>query len=162
MKCKWELWLQSKRIYTPLPWPLQRLSYKPPHLKQHHCNNSREFKIFQQMSGDYLLSSLACQHRPLICETGNKWLMCKSVYMELSDGQNEFFWDASLVPLQGVFALYLSWLIIYPCKMNLIWVHKILLYPEIIFNEQLFSFHFPYHVKHMQFVTHQSPDSLIQ
>ena len=44
LKSKVKLWLQSKRIYTPLPWPLRHL---------------------------------------LICETGNKWHMCKSIYMEL-------------------------------------------------------------------------------
>ena len=48
LKCKLNLWLQSKQIYTPLLWPLGRLSYKPPHLKQHHCNNSWEFKFYSK------------------------------------------------------------------------------------------------------------------
>ena len=98
LKCKLKLWLQSKQIYTPLPWPLQRLSYKPLYLKQHHCNNSWEFKILQQMSSDYLLSTSACQNWVLICKTGNKWHMCKSIYMEVSCGWNELFWEAWLVP----------------------------------------------------------------
>ena len=75
LKCKVKSWLQSRRIYTPLPWPLRRLSYKPPHLKQHHCNNSWEFKILQQMSCEYLLLTSAYQN--------TKWHICKSIYMEL-------------------------------------------------------------------------------
>ena len=51
---------------------LHTTSYKPPHLKQHRCSNS-------------------------LCETGNKWLICKNVYMELSGGWNELFWDTWLV-----------------------------------------------------------------
>ena len=81
IKCKLKLWLQSKRIYTSFPWPLRRLSYEPPHLKQHHCNNSCEFKILQQMSSEYLLSTSAYQNWLLICKTGNKWHMCKSIYI---------------------------------------------------------------------------------
>ena len=91
LKCKLKLWLQSKRIYTPLLWPLRRLSYKPPHLKQHHCSNRREFKILQQMSSQYLLSTSAYKKWLLICETGNKWHICKSVYMELSGGEMNYF-----------------------------------------------------------------------
>ena len=41
-------------------------------------------------------------------------------------------------------------------------LHKILLHGEIMFSEQTFFIHFFYHVKQMQFVTLQSPDSLIQ
>ena len=59
LKSKVKLWLQSKRIYTPLPWPLRHL---------------------------------------LICETGNKWHMCKSIYMEVSGEWSELFRDAWMVP----------------------------------------------------------------
>ena len=97
LKCKLKLWLQSKRIYTSLPWPLRRLSYEPPHLKQHHCNNSCEFKILQQMSSEYLLSTSAYQNWLLICKTSNKWHMCKSIYMEVNGGRNKLFWDVWLV-----------------------------------------------------------------
>ena len=98
LKCKLKLWLQSKWVYTLLPWPLWHLFYKPPHLKQHHCNNSWKFKILQQMNSEYLLSTTAYQNWLLICETANKWHMCKSVGMEVSGGKNELFWDAWLVP----------------------------------------------------------------
>ena len=84
LKCKLKLWLQSKRIYTSLPWSLRRLSYKPSHLKQHHCNNSWKFKILQQMSSEYLPSASAYRNWLLICEIGNKWHICISVYLELT------------------------------------------------------------------------------
>ena len=73
LKCKVKLWLQSRRIYTPLPWPLRRLSYKPPHLKQHHCNNSWEFKILQQMSCEYLLPTSAYQNINGTCVRAFTW-----------------------------------------------------------------------------------------
>ena len=91
LKCKLKLWLQNNWIYTSV-------LTKPPHLKQHHCNNGWEFKILQQMSSEYLLFTSAYQNWLLICKTGNKWHMCKSVYMEVSGGRNELFWDAWLVP----------------------------------------------------------------
>ena len=91
LKCKLKLWLQNNWIYTSV-------LTKPPHLKQHHCNNGWEFKILQQMSSEYLLFTSAYQNWLLLCKTGNKWHMCKSVYIELSGGQNELFWDAWLVP----------------------------------------------------------------
>ena len=91
LKCKLKLRLLSKRIYTPLPWLLWRLSYKPPNLKQNHCNISRSFTVLQQMSSEYLLSTSSYQNLLLICETGGKWHMCKSVYMEKSGGRNELF-----------------------------------------------------------------------
>ena len=47
-KCKLKFWLQSKWIYTPLSWPLWHLSFKPLHLKQHHCNNTWEFKFYNR------------------------------------------------------------------------------------------------------------------
>ena len=53
---------KSKRIYTPLSWSRWCLSYRPPHLKQNHWNNSREFKILQQMNSQYLLSTSAYQN----------------------------------------------------------------------------------------------------
>ena len=100
LKCKIKLWLQSKWIYTPLPWPLPCLSYKPPHLKQLlqnlHTWNKKQ-KTLQQMSRKYLLSTSAYQNWLLICETGNKWHMCKSVYMDVSGGPNKLFWDVWLV-----------------------------------------------------------------
>ena len=43
------------------------------------------------MSSEYLLSTSAYQNWPLICETGGKWHMCKSAYMEVSGGQNKLF-----------------------------------------------------------------------
>ena len=49
------------------------------------------------MSSDYLLSTPACQNWLLICKTDNKWHMCKSIYMEVSGGWNELFWEAWLV-----------------------------------------------------------------
>ena len=64
-RCKLKIWLQSKQIYAPLPWPLRCL-------KQHHCNNSWEFKALQQMSSEYLLYTSAYHSWLLICETGNK------------------------------------------------------------------------------------------
>ena len=85
----------SKRIYTPLPWPLRHLSHKPPHLTQHHCNNSSQFKILQQMSSEYVLSTSAYQNWLLICETGNKstcvraftwsWVVDEMNYFETLD-----------------------------------------------------------------------------
>ena len=50
------------------------------------------------MSREYLLPTPAYQNLLLIYETGNKWRMCKSVYMEVSGGQNELSWDTWLVP----------------------------------------------------------------
>ena len=38
------------------------------------------------MSSEYLLSSTAYQNWLLICETANKWHMCKSICMEVSGG----------------------------------------------------------------------------
>ena len=68
-------------------------------LKQHHCNNSWEFKILQQWAVNiYYCPPPTYQNWLLICETGNKWHMCKSVSMEVSGGRNELFWDAWLVP----------------------------------------------------------------
>ena len=98
-RCKFEMWLQSKRIYTPLPWPLRRLSYKLARLKQHHCNNSWEFKALQQMCSEYLLHTSAYQNWLLICETGNKWYICKSVYMEFSGGEMNYFKRIDWFPL---------------------------------------------------------------
>ena len=48
---------------------------------------------------------------------------------------------------RAVSALYFSWLIIYPCKMIWLLLHKLLLCAEIIFNEQTFylSFSLPCH-----------------
>ena len=70
---------------------LSGMSYKTPHLKQHHCNNSWESKILQQMSSEYLLSTSAYQNWLLICGTGNKWHICKRVYMELSESVMNYF-----------------------------------------------------------------------
>ena len=50
------------------------------------------------MSSESLLSTTAYQNWLLICETANKWHMCKSMWMEASGGQNELFWDTWLVP----------------------------------------------------------------
>ena len=90
-----KLWLQNRRIYTPLPWPLRRLSYKPPRLKQHHCNNSWAFKILQQMSSEYLLSTYAYQNWLLFVKlviNGTfvrvftwKWVVGKMNYFETLD-----------------------------------------------------------------------------
>ena len=89
-----KIWLQSKWIYTPLSWPLWHLSYKPLHLKQHHCSNIWEFQILQQMSSNYLLFT-ACQNWLLICETGNgdalvraftwRWVVGKMKYFQKLD-----------------------------------------------------------------------------
>ena len=43
------------------------------------------------MTSEYLLSTSAYKNRLLICETGNKWHICKSVYMELSEGEMNYF-----------------------------------------------------------------------
>ena len=87
------------------------------------------------MSSEYLLSTSAYQNWLLICGTGNKWHICKRVYMELSDSEMNYFEMLDWFP---------------PLPEG-----------EIIFKEQTFFFHFLYHVKHMQFVTRRSPDSLI-
>ena len=84
-----KLWLQNRRIYTPLPWPLRRLSYKPPRLKQHHCNKSREFKILQQMSSEYLLSAPPYHNWLLFVElvihgTGVRAFTCRWVVGEMN------------------------------------------------------------------------------
>ena len=67
LRCKLKLWLQSKRIYAPLPSPGWCLSYKPPNLKWNHWNKSWEFKILQQISSQYLLSTSAYYHWLLTC-----------------------------------------------------------------------------------------------
>ena len=89
LKYKLKLWLQNKRICTPFPWPLRRLSYKPPRLKQHHCNKSREFKILQQMSSEYLLSAPPYHNWLLFVElvihgTGVRAFTCRWVVGEMN------------------------------------------------------------------------------
>ena len=43
------------------------------------------------MSSEYLLSTSAYQNWLLICETGNKWHICKNMYMDLSGGKINYF-----------------------------------------------------------------------
>ena len=43
------------------------------------------------MSSEYLLYTSADQNWLLICETGNKWYICKSFYMEFSGGEMNYF-----------------------------------------------------------------------
>ena len=114
---------------------LSGMSYKTPHLKQHHCNNSWESKILQQMSSEYLLSTSAYQNWLLICGTGNKWHICKRVYMELSDSKMNYFEMLDWFPplLEG----------------------------EIIFKEQTFFFSFPLPCQTHAVCYTLSPDSLI-
>ena len=92
LKCKWKLWLQSKRIYTP-------------HLPNLHIWNNTTpttAKNLKFYSAILFAVSIYCpppayQNWLLICETGNKWHMCKSVYMDVSGGPSELFWDVWLV-----------------------------------------------------------------
>ena len=46
---------------------------------------------FYSKWAEYLLSTSACQNWLLICETPNKWHICKSAYMELSGGKINYF-----------------------------------------------------------------------
>ena len=101
LKCSVKLRLQSKRIYAPLQWPLRRLSYKPPHLKQHHCNNSWEFKILQQISSEYLLPTSSYENINGTCVNSLERTCC------FRNKKEAYKW----VFPKPVFALYLSWLI---------------------------------------------------
>ena len=46
---------------------------------------------FYSKWAEYLLSTSSCQNWLLICETPNKWQICKSAYMELSGGKINYF-----------------------------------------------------------------------
>ena len=71
LKCKLKLWLQVNK-FTHNFHGLSGVSYKPPHMKQHSCKDGWEFKILQQMSSEYLLSTSAYQNWLFISESGNQ------------------------------------------------------------------------------------------
>ena len=92
LECKLKLWLQSKKKLHITSMASPSVCLTKLHIwNQYHCNNNWEFKILQQMSSEYLMSTSTYQNWLLICKTGNKWHMCKSVYMEVSGGRNELF-----------------------------------------------------------------------
>ena len=89
LKCNLKLWLQRKRIYSPL---LTNLIWNTA------ATTAENLKFHSKWAVSIYCPPPAYKNWLLICETVNKWHMCKSVYMEVCCGRNELFWDAWLVP----------------------------------------------------------------
>ena len=91
LKCKLKLWLQSKRIYTPL-------------LTNFHiwintiATTAKNLKFYSKWA---VRSIVHLAHSKIDCSLVKRviaqWHMCKSVHLEVSCGRNELFWDAWLV-----------------------------------------------------------------